>query len=338
MSSPITSLVEILEEVRQKSLFYRDQLQGNEAATRAALIDPVLRALGWEVADPSRVLVERTQTIDGKQLKVDYALIHEGEVKIVVEAKKLGGDLKESFLQVVNYSFGVEVGDIFITDGLKWRHYHDLRHNNQSPVRELHIGVHPLPDVAVYLIQHLDSALIAPETQQIDELGLKIENLEQKVSALEHSLAQPAVGQSKLPANQSQAPAQHVQTALTLQELRLTEDYEGTTPRQLRLPDGRRVEIASWSAVLIECCRYALDCHPPLRVQLPIANSAGRSVSLISATKPPKKRGGSFVVVDNASYWVDTNYPANGIVANVLHIVKRLPLDKRPSVVAVAYS
>lgn len=91
MNSPISHLTEVLQKVRDSGQNFSAQLKGNEAATRAALVDPVLRALGWDIADPSRVLVEKTQTVGGKPLRVDYALLHGDQIKIVVEAKKAWG-------------------------------------------------------------------------------------------------------------------------------------------------------------------------------------------------------------------------------------------------------
>ena len=97
MNSPISHLTEVLQKVKDSARTFEPQLKGNESATRAALVDPVLRALGWDIGNPGRVLVEKTQTVQKKSLRVDYALMHDQEIKIVVEAKKLGGDLKEEF-------------------------------------------------------------------------------------------------------------------------------------------------------------------------------------------------------------------------------------------------
>ncbi len=93
-------------------------MKNSEAATRAALIDPILRALGWDIANPARVLVENTKTVDKKGTRVDYALLHGDETKIIVEAKKLGENLKTDLTQVVQYIVGRGVSNLFVTDGL----------------------------------------------------------------------------------------------------------------------------------------------------------------------------------------------------------------------------
>lgn len=202
MNSPISHLTDVLRGVKESAQTFESQLKGNEAATRAALIDPILRALGWDIANPGRVLVEKTQTVQGKSLRVDYALLHEKEIKIVVEAKKLGGDLKEQFLQLVTYSFGLGVESIFVSDGRFWHHYQNLSSNNQNPIQEFNLAVDHLPAMAAYLVQHLDSALICPETPVIDELNQRIVKLEQGLLELRKQPVWNKKHNSKIPTTQ----------------------------------------------------------------------------------------------------------------------------------------
>ncbi|HEX9996190.1 MAG TPA: hypothetical protein VGB45_03535 [Abditibacterium sp.] len=200
MNSPISHLTEILQKVKESAQTFDSQLKVSESATRAALIDPVLRALGWDIANPGRVLVEKTQTVEKKQLRVDYALLRESEIRIVVEAKKLGGNLKEEFLQLVNYSFGLNVGSLFVTDGLLWHHYQHLSSNNQNPVREFNLALDNLPEVAAYFVQHMDAALISPETPKIDELNRRVEELENFIVQLKKQKSQGAGTSKTFPA------------------------------------------------------------------------------------------------------------------------------------------
>ena len=141
--------------------------------------------MGWDVANPGRVLVEKTQTVQKKSFRVDYALLQDTNIKIVVEAKKLGGNLKEEFLQLVNYSFGLNVGSLFVTDGLRWHHYLHLSSNNQNPIREFDLTTDDLSEIAAYLVQHMDAALISPDKPRIDELTQRVEKLEKRLAAIE---------------------------------------------------------------------------------------------------------------------------------------------------------
>ena len=61
----------------------------HEMRTRYAVIDPILEALGWDIANPSQVRVEYGVKVSGKMKRVDYALLSKGKPLVLVEAKKL---------------------------------------------------------------------------------------------------------------------------------------------------------------------------------------------------------------------------------------------------------
>ena len=82
--SPLNNLCDILSQIKSSAKLYEKTLVKNEAATRAVLIDPILRALGWNTANTSMVEVEKTE---GQMVRADYALKDKYDnVKIVVEA------------------------------------------------------------------------------------------------------------------------------------------------------------------------------------------------------------------------------------------------------------
>lgn len=64
LQSPLSDLSEILMRVKDSADQYKPTLSGNEAATRAALIDPILRALGWDTANADMVEVEKNISFD----------------------------------------------------------------------------------------------------------------------------------------------------------------------------------------------------------------------------------------------------------------------------------
>ena len=63
-------ILKVIEKVKKRAEEFRDTLSHNEFATRYALIDPVLRALGWNTEDPSKVVPE----LSTNQGTPDYAL------------------------------------------------------------------------------------------------------------------------------------------------------------------------------------------------------------------------------------------------------------------------
>lgn len=65
-------------------------ISNNESATRTALIDPILRKLGWDVSEPVMVEVEKRVKKDNKNVLIaDYILKNQNNLPMIcVEAKK----------------------------------------------------------------------------------------------------------------------------------------------------------------------------------------------------------------------------------------------------------
>jgi predicted transport protein len=109
----------------EKSLATAEKLKssgGNEANTKALLIEPMLLALGWDTSDLDQVEREY-RVFDNTSL--DYALKVNGELKLFVEAKALGKQLEDnSFIsQTVNYANNEGVIWCVLTNGVAYRVY-----------------------------------------------------------------------------------------------------------------------------------------------------------------------------------------------------------------------
>jgi hypothetical protein len=59
-------LLEAIKRVCERIKRYENQLRQNEMLTRYALVDPILRALGWDTEDPEQVVPE-FQTEGGRR-------------------------------------------------------------------------------------------------------------------------------------------------------------------------------------------------------------------------------------------------------------------------------
>ena len=93
----LDDLVGCIEVLKERMQSYRTDLTEYEMRTRVALIDPLLRALGWDVSDPTVVMPE--YKIDNKP--VDYALFRpEDKPAAALEAKKLASH----WMQMLNYA------------------------------------------------------------------------------------------------------------------------------------------------------------------------------------------------------------------------------------------
>ncbi|MEM2863427.1 MAG: hypothetical protein QXW20_07960, partial [Ignisphaera sp.] len=81
--SCLDNLIEIIKKLRERIERYRNLLEKNEMLTRYVLIDPLLRALGWDIENPEQVRSEERQ---GAGVP-DYVLYVGEERIIAIEAK-----------------------------------------------------------------------------------------------------------------------------------------------------------------------------------------------------------------------------------------------------------
>ena len=91
----LEDLVGCIELLQERIRSYSAPLRENETRTRMALIDPLLRALDWDVSDPGVVTPEYRIKDGVKDGWADYALLRpDGSPAAAVEAKKLGEALE----------------------------------------------------------------------------------------------------------------------------------------------------------------------------------------------------------------------------------------------------
>ena len=118
----MSALSEALDSVRAKIARYRGK-DLNEQNTKTALIDPVLRALGWDVGDLEEVQQEYKRR--PKDKPVDYALLLLRTPRLFVEAKGLEQNLTDRKWanQIMGYATVAGVEWVVITNGDEYRIY-----------------------------------------------------------------------------------------------------------------------------------------------------------------------------------------------------------------------
>lgn len=106
------SLAVLVESMAAHIQKYRGRMRKNERLVRHALVNPVLRELGWNPEDPK--LVEAGYRFrDGS---VDYALLQGKKPIAAVRTVRLGGPLKESLDDLAAYKVRYHIA----TDGRLW--------------------------------------------------------------------------------------------------------------------------------------------------------------------------------------------------------------------------
>lgn len=128
--------MEFEESLNQVAAKVRDLKEGieTEEATKNAFIMPFIgQVLGYDVFNPTEVVPEFTADVGVKKgEKVDYALVHDGQVQILIECKKVGVPLSlENASQLYRY-FAVTNARIgVLTNGQVWNFYMDLDEPNR---------------------------------------------------------------------------------------------------------------------------------------------------------------------------------------------------------------
>ncbi|RDC60552.1 hypothetical protein HME9302_01763 [Alteripontixanthobacter maritimus] len=119
-------------DLQSKLREHRDILKSEEAA-KTTLVLPFLRALGYDIFDPSEVEPEFTCDVGTKKgEKVDYAIHVNGELSILVECKPANSVLSSKHAsQLFRYFATTDAKVALLTNGLLYNFYTDGDRTNR---------------------------------------------------------------------------------------------------------------------------------------------------------------------------------------------------------------
>ncbi|MCK0167803.1 type I restriction enzyme HsdR N-terminal domain-containing protein [Jannaschia sp. S6380] len=128
MSSIETTIAALADRIVQHSANMQ-----TEEAVKTSFVLPFLQALGYDVFDPSEVVPEYTADTPGKRgEKVDYAIVRDKKVAILIECKGLSTPLNDKHLsQLFRYFSVTEARFAILTNGREYRFYSDLEAANR---------------------------------------------------------------------------------------------------------------------------------------------------------------------------------------------------------------
>lgn len=331
IQSPLSNLRDVLAQVRSSANSYKATLIGNEAATRAVLVDPVLHALGWDTSNTYMVEVEKTLN----QTRADYALYDNGRcVKIIIEAKKLGDNLSQHDTKLVQYAFTFQLASIFLTDGLNWLHYTDFQPAHFAPTKVLNLDQDDLGETAAYLVQQLDAAKFWPEDQTVDVLSQQVTQLQSDVATLQQELSllksAASAGARTTAQPKAKPPVQQLNQSAAMVWTALDAIPANTSlkPTKLRLPNGQEIPITTWKQILVEACKFSLANNPSIPVPLP--DRSGRKVCLLNMTPLPKDISQVSLIYGGNPLFIYTNYDSRNCISNALYILQQVRGAQKP--------
>ncbi|WP_018683624.1 type I restriction endonuclease [Actinokineospora enzanensis] len=123
--------MEIADRAQALALKIRKHKAGieTEEATKNAFVMPFISmVLGYDVFNPDEVIPEFTADVGTKRgEKIDYAIVHNGQVQVLVEAKKVNDPLTlEGASQLYRYFAVTNARIAVLTNGEVYRFYTDL--------------------------------------------------------------------------------------------------------------------------------------------------------------------------------------------------------------------
>lgn len=236
---PLEEFIGLVEELQDRIQKHGSLLRGSEALTRYVLIDPFLRALGWDTENPDHVRPE----YPGAGGYADYALMHSGKPVALLEAKKLGEPLTSGVGQALNYYNQQGINYMVVTDGCRWEMYEVFR---QAPIDERKLMFIDIASGAAYHIALTALHLWQPNLGS----GRAI------VSAPERVVAE-SPGQMHYPADPnsvSAPPSSGLQTQGQAHQWTPIQGVHPTSgdkaPVAVRFPDGEVKQTKYWKDVL----------------------------------------------------------------------------------------
>jgi hypothetical protein len=184
--------IERLQNLSKKVSLVSDNLQ-TEEATKNALVMPFLHSvLGYDVFDPHEVIPEFTADTGVKKgEKVDYALIKDDVVQILIECKKFGEPLSSKHTSQLYRYFSVTHARIaMLTNGCEYEFYTDLDEPNKMDAKPfLYLNLNDIDEHIVPEIKKLTKNSFDVDSV-VDAAG-ELKYLSQVKKVLEEQFKEP---------------------------------------------------------------------------------------------------------------------------------------------------
>ena len=293
------SLLTLVEKLRERIDVHSDMLRQSEMQTRYALIDPLLRELGWDTENPA--LVRPEFKVAGK---ADYALLRDGEPIMMVEAKKLEEPLQDKALdQAIKYSVRKGARYCSVTDGRRWEIYEPHR-GGAIPITEKRIVRFDLKDRSA-----AEACLKALALWEI------------RVSGRIDRGQTPVVAPTPPQPDQPESPNEWQPISELNPEL-------GSIPVKVQFPDDSDIQVTTWRALLEQVVRWLIKNNHLQTSHCPLPGKPNGKSRYAVSTEPVHSGGRRFVSpVQVGSFYVETYGGRKWSVRAARTVIKRVEQD-----------
>lgn len=174
-SDEMDNLIETLRLIIERTEKFHLLYEQNEMAVRDQLVNPLLRALGWNPENPEEVQLN-VSTEEGVP---DYSLIKQGKKTLFVEAKKLSADIeqRDAMQQLAKYASAEGTKYGVLTNGMVWmlvRSFEEGTTLTERIVWKTDLGNEQLPIVCRKIV-----TISKDKAEQIEMLVKKFEILDE---------------------------------------------------------------------------------------------------------------------------------------------------------------
>lgn len=309
---PLENLLTLIEKLRERIDSHGDAFRQSEALTRYALIDPLLRELGWDTEDPDVVVPE--YRVQNNQIS-DYVLYHDGDPVIVIESKKLAEPLRggKALDQGILYCAYTGAGYFLLTDGNSWEVYES---GKTSPITSFDLTGGSAADACLKAL-----ALWRPSV----------------ISGQIAGGATPVVG---LFDDQSDATGPRPVEETTVQTISLDLDEDGwqtllefnpepktQPPGKIMFPDGSRASLKRWYEILTESARWLVENGNLSESHCPILRGPRSKKSLVDIESVHSDGTSFFNFKSVGSLYIDIHGNAMTLINRSKYLIQHVGQD-----------
>ncbi len=313
---PLESLLQLVETLRERINTHRVALSQSEALTRYALIDPLLRELGWDTEDPTMVVPE--YRVPNNQI-ADYVLFNGRRPAMVVESKKLDESLQggKALDQGILYCAYTGASYFLLTDGNRWELYESGKTNPQTAFSLLQdLPAQSCLKALALWRPSVQSGTVAEGSSPVLTSALEIDS---------NSVPMPVPVTETTSSIATQGKVINQPGWQSLSDVSWIKGHP--TPAEIRFPDNSSVTISSWNRLMIEPVRWLTNGNFLTSGHCPIRSSPTAKRYLV-ATEATHETGKPMVeprTVD--SFYVEVDYGARDCLRNAKIIIQHVGLD-----------
>ena len=315
---PLESLLELVQTLSDRIDEHGPALRQSEALTRYALIDPLLRELGWDTEDPTLVVPEYSVN---NNKRTDYVLLRGGRPTMIVEAKSLDTPLGDDVIfQALAYSMNESADHFAVTNGRQWRIYDSTKSGNLNQKLVVSIDLNESP------------AQVCLKALALWQPSLESGHVSVGQTPVVGSTEEPQIKQT--PAKyDTESVASDVPTVPVLdsgnwQSLSEFNVVKGSSaPIEICFPDNSTTTIKNWKSIIVEVVKWLADQGLLNQSHCPVSRPRARSRYIIH-TIPTHPSGNQFVAAEQVGQlYLETNSGSTTIVNQSRFIIEEVKQD-----------